>query len=251
MSTSMDSLARRALDVRLVLGDAPRVAIDGNRRTKMKVWIMGLSAGLAAGLATGCGKAAGPCGEAECKAYCAAAGAGAKGAPPSPAPAPTAGGMSAFEQGLVSPLLEDVRQGIRPWTDQSVGICKGEGKECDEWVGARADALPPGKYILRAELRVPRAGAEGTWKVKLDTSCDTIRKTKSGENKNTQANSKEYDVKYLGEERGYRLSPLFAIESPSKGGARSCTWKLTLAHPDGDKTLEGAWSTPDADPPPQ
>jgi len=36
------------------------------------------------------------------------------------------------------------------------------------------------------------------------------------------------------------------IDSPSTSGARTCTWKLVLAHPDGDKTIEGQWSVPEA-----
>ena len=197
----------------------------------------------------GCSQAPAKCGEAECKAVCAAM------APAAPAAAAKAGmaapaeaaSMSAFERSVLDPMLDDVRQGIRPFADNAVGICKGEGKECDEWVGTDVGELPEGRYILRAELRVPKYGEQGTWKVRLDTSCETTKVTKSGESKNTQNNSKEYDVRYIGEERGYRLSPLFTIESPSKGGARTCSWKLAMLHPDGEKVIEGKWSTPDAD----
>lgn len=194
----------------------------------------------------GCGggaQAPAKCGAAECKEICGERGPAAATPPPTGQGAPAAG-LTAFEQQIVQPMLEDVRQGVRAFGEQTVGICKGQGKECEEWLGTEVADLPPGKYMLRAELRVPKAG--DAWKVRLDTSCETTKKTKSGETKNTQSNSKEYEVKYLGEERGYRLSPLFTIDSPSTSGARSCTWKLVLAHPDGDKTIEGKWSVPDA-----
>lgn len=194
-------------------------------------------------LVAGCGGGgapAGKCGEAECKSFCASS------AAPAPAKATGGGeGMSAFERQLLDPMLADVRAGIRPFSEQSVGVCRGQAKECEEWLGTDVAELPPGKYMLRAELRVPKAG--DSWKVRLDTSCETTKKTKSGETKNTQTNSKEYEVKYLGEERGYRLSPLFTIDSPSTSGARACTWKLVLQHPDGDKTVEGKWAVPDAE----
>ncbi|MCA9549099.1 MAG: hypothetical protein KC933_03625 [Myxococcales bacterium] len=205
----------------------------------------------AAGLAAlwGCSQAPAKCGEVECKAICekAAPPATAKPATPSAPAAPATAGLSTFEHSVLDPLLDDVRQGIRPWSDESVGICKGEGKECEEWVGTDVGELPEGRYMLRAELRVPKYGEQGTWKVRLDTNCETTKVTKTGESKNSQNNSKEYDVRYIGEERGYRLSPLFTIESPSKGGTRTCTWKLTMLHPDGDKSIEGKWTTPDAD----
>lgn len=194
----------------------------------------------------GCGgKAAGPCGEAECKAVCAQAGAGGSGGT-AKAPA-SGGGLSAFEHQIVDPMIEDLRQGIRPFSDKSVGLCKGQGKDCEEFLGTTVDELPAGKYMLRAELRAPKLGGAGTWKVRLDTSCETTKKTKTGESKTTSTNSKELEVQYLGEDRGYRLSPLVTIESPSTGGARACTWKLAMLHPDGEKVLEGRWATPDAD----
>lgn len=209
-------------------------------------WVFVSAAGVAALM--GCSQAPAKCGEAECKAICDNK---APAATPPPAAAGLAeapiGAMTAFERSILDPLLEDVRQGIRPWDGEAVGICKSEGKECEGFLGTDVGELPAGRYILRAELKVPKYGEAGTWKVRLDTSCETTKKTKTGESKNTSNNSKEYDVRNLGDERGYRLSPLFTIESPSKGGARVCTWKLVMMHPDREKVIEGKWMTPDAD----
>ena len=117
----------------------------------------------AAGLAAlwGCSQAPAKCGEVECKAICekAAPPATAKPATPSAPAAPATAGLSTFEHSVLDPLLDDVRQGIRPWSDESVGICKGEGKECEEWVGTDVGELPEGRYMLRAEQRVPKYGA--------------------------------------------------------------------------------------------
>lgn len=196
------------------------------------------------GLAFACGGGGAPakCDEAACKAVCAQAGSGSSAAKPA-TPAPS-GGLTAFESKLVDPMLADIRAGVRPFADETTGICQGQGKECEAFVGTSGKDLAEGEYMLRAELRVPKAGEKGTWKVRLETSCETTTKTKSGESKNTRTSSKEYDVRYVGEERGYRLSPLYKITSPRKGGAQACTYKLVMPHPDGDKSIEGEWSVP-------
>lgn len=201
---------------------------------------------LLVGLLGACGQAPAKCDEAACKSICEKS--GAQAAPAAKAPAAKAGasGLSAFEQGLVDPILEDVRAGIRPFADNSVGLCKGAGKDCEEFLGLEAE-LTEGEYMLRAELRVPKSGDNGTWKVKLETECETVTKTKSGESKSSRSSSKEYTVRYVGEDHGYRLSPLYKITSPHKGGTRNCAWKLVMMHPDGDKTVEGKWMVPAAE----
>lgn len=198
-----------------------------------------------------CGQAPAKCDEAACKSICAKSASAAKApaaATKSAAPKPAAAsGLTAFEQKLVDPILEDVRAGIRPFADEAVGICKGDGKACDEYLGLEATDLPEGEYMLRAELRVPKSGEPGTWTVRLETECETVTESKSGESKSSRSSSKEYDVRYVGEDHGYRLSPLYKITSPNKGGARTCAWKLVMMHPDGDKTIEGKWSVPAAE----
>ena len=139
-----------------------------------------------------------------------------------------------------------MRKGVAAYDEQGVGICKGE-RTCDEFLGVKVGELPKGKYIVKAELQVPNVGDPGTWKVQFDTECTTTKKTANGETSSTSNYSRSYDVRYAGKDRGYRLMPLRTIESPSKGGARTCNWKLVAPHPDGDKVFEGQWSTPDAD----
>jgi hypothetical protein len=177
----------------------------------------------------------GECGPTECAGVC------AQGAV---AAAASEGAISTFESGLIEPLLTDVRRGIVPWSDQSVGICKGSGRDCDEYLGATVTDLPPGEYMVRAELRVPNIGEKGTWKVRFDTECTTTKKSANGETTTTNTSSKDYDVQYTGEEHGSRLSPLFKIQSPNKNGAQSCTWKLQSLHPDKPAEWTGSWSVP-------
>jgi len=187
----------------------------------------------------------GECGQAECQAIC--DGMAALEEVDAEAPAAASESLTEFEKQLVDPILTDVREGIRPFTPESVGVCKGQGKVCEEYLGLTPGELPPGRYMVRAELRVPKVGEPGTWKVKFDTECTTTKKTASGESSSTSTNSREYDVRYAGNDRGYRLSPLFSFESPSSGGARSCAWKLIGSHPDGEKVIEGSFSTPAAE----
>ncbi|MCA9489958.1 MAG: hypothetical protein KC621_08545, partial [Myxococcales bacterium] len=112
------------------------------------------------------------CGPAECAAVC----------EQSPAPAPAsdpvtegkagkqgkAGGqkMTSFEHQLLDEVLDDVRAGVRPWDDQSVGVCAGK-KECTTFLGLDAGELGKGDYMVKAELRVPQIGEKGTWKVEF------------------------------------------------------------------------------------
>jgi hypothetical protein len=199
---------------------------------RLTLGMIGLMAGLA-----GCGSASTQCGEAECATVCAGA---------AEAVAEEAGvKVSSFEAGLVDPILEDIRGGVRPFGEDSIGICKGV-KQCDEFLGNQAGELPEGRYMVRAELGVPNVGEPGTWKIKFDLECTTTRKTANGEQSSTSNYSREYDVRYAGKDRGYRLQPLRTIESPSRGGARSCKYKITAPHPDGDKVYEGGWDTPEA-----
>lgn len=181
------------------------------------------------------GCASKPCGDAECAPVCEKAAA---------ANSATSLTLTPFEKGLVDPMLADIREGVRPFSENSVGFCKGNGKECEEFLGFDVGELPPGQYMIRADVRVPKTGEPGTWKLKLDTKCVTTRQTANGEVSSESNNTRELDVRYAGEDRGYRLSPLYTVESPSKGGARKCTWVLSA--PNGDRVQEwkGSWATP-------
>ena len=174
-----------------------------------------------------------------CAAICAADAKAPAPAPEAPAAAPApAGGnaLSAYETQILGPVLQDLREGVRPYDAKSVGICKGKDK-CNSFVGTDAKDLPAGDYILQAVLAVPVSG-EG-WTVDVATSCTT---EKDG-NTSTNENSKTHEVKYPGPDRGYNLVPLRRIQSPGKHGKQSCTYKITAPHPDGDKVYEGSWNT--------
>ncbi|WPB82076.1 hypothetical protein KYC5002_23550 [Archangium violaceum] len=161
-----------------------------------------------------------------------------------PASQGSSAGLTSFEQGLVGPLLSDVREGVQPYNEQSIGICKGQGRDCEEFLGASTEELPPGEYMMRAELKVPRVGEKGTWRVKFETQCTTTRKTERGETTSTNTTSKEYDVQYAGTERGSRLSPLYTIRSPDPSGEKHCNYKVTSLHPDKPSEWTGSWSVP-------
>jgi hypothetical protein len=166
-------------------------------------------------------------------------------APPS-APAAAGEGLqvSAFERSLLEPLLEDVRKGVRPVDDQGLGVCSTTGKDCVEFLGAAPGELPAGKYLVKAELAVPRLGDKGTWTVVFEVKCTTTTTTGTTTTTSTNTYSRTFEVNHSTQERGYRLMPLASIESPSKGSARSCAYTITTAHPDGGKIYSGSWSVP-------
>jgi hypothetical protein len=215
----------------------------------MRLWVVAITLGLS----VACVGGGGECGAAECAAYCPPAAAPTAVVTPSggtAAPAAAAGGgdLSTFEHGLVDPMLDDLRQGVRPWAADSVGICSGTGRDCTQFLGVDGGELTaPGDYMVRAELRVPKIGEKGTWKVRFETNCE-ITKQGSGSSTSTTTNtsSKEYDVQYAGEEHGSRLSPLYTITSPSKYGAQKCTYTLTSLNPDNEQKITGSWSVPPA-----
>jgi hypothetical protein len=199
----------------------------------------------------GCG-GPGECGVTECADVCARARPESPATPATPeapaTPASTAG-LSDFEQGLVEPILEDVRAGIRAFGDEAVGICKGSGKDCEAFLGLTpGDTLPAGDHMIRAELLVPQSGERGTWQVAFDVECTTTRKTATGSSTNTSTYNKTYDVVYAGKDRGFRLQPLYRITSPNSGGEKDCKYTIKGLHPSQDPTVwSGSWRVPAAE----
>ena len=190
-------------------------------------------------LLAACGGGEAECGTAECEAICAAA------LPPAP-PAPPANALELndFEHGLLEPLLSEMRQGVRPFGDDAIGICKGR-KECEEFLGSEGKDLPAGEYMVRAELRVPDVGELGTWVVSFESKCTTFRQLADGsEEEKDRDYAREYKVRYTGEQRGYRLQPLRTIDSPGKTGRQECTYALKVPNADGEQVFEGSWSVP-------
>lgn len=187
--------------------------------------------------------------EAACASICAQQASGGASAGDAEA-APEGMVLSAYEQELFSGLVEEVRQGVRPFDDQSLGICpKGDNtRRCDEMLGSSPGELPEGEYILYGSFRVPNVGERGSWKVKLIVECELTRTLPDGTTKTDTRPpyEREYEVVYAGEDRGYTLSPMRRITSPGRNGAESCTYKVVSPSPDGDKVYEGAWSVPAA-----
>ncbi|HHO54444.1 MAG TPA: hypothetical protein ENK18_27130 [Deltaproteobacteria bacterium] len=179
------------------------------------VWLVLLAA---------CGPKTVECGPAACAEICATA------------QDPGLAGATAFEASLLEPLLDDVRAGIQPWSEEGIGLCRGS-RTCEAYLGADAGELAPGAYVIRAELRVPDVGERGTWSVIFATECTSG----GGE---PERYTRTYEVIAPGGDRPYRLGALRRITSPSDAGPTSCTWSLTAPHPDGDKRYQGSWSTP-------
>jgi len=145
--------------------------------------------------------------------------------------------LEAWELSILGPSLERLREGIKPVGEQGFGVCKGEDG-CETWLGSDAGSLGTGSHYVRAELQTPPVGSP--WTVVFEVAC------KDAEGNPTQSHSYSYDLVYTGEKQGYRLEPLWTIQSPHPGGARDCVYTLTPIRPDGEKLarLEGAYRTP-------
>ena len=151
--------------------------------------------------------------------------------------------LSPQEAELLQENIENLREGIHPLNNESVGICKGSGKmrKCEEFLGKDVSELPEGKYMLYAKLVAPKLPHKHDWNIELEYECTTTN-PKSGKT-TTRKNTKEHSIRHSTE--GFRLSPLTGtITSPNKYGAKSCTWKLILHNADGPKEITGSWSVP-------
>lgn len=201
-------------------------------------------------LGVGCGGGAAECGPAECADICAKEAKApeapeAEPAKAAPAPAPVDDGLTGFEKQLLASSIEDVKQGVRPFNDEGFGICKGSGRDCEGFVGADAGDLPPGDYMIQAQLAVPQIGDEDTWKVHFRSKCESIRVGSDGQETRTpREHDKEYVVRYAGPDKPYRLAPLRRVTSPAKGARQECTYSLTMVRPDREEVLTGSYSVP-------
>ncbi len=147
--------------------------------------------------------------------------------------------LSAGEFALLRDDLADLREGVRPFGAQGLGVCVREDTSCGRFVGSSSEALPPGDYLLWAELRAPRVGPAEGWPVTLETRCTF----EAAGGSRTSEQSRTYTVRYAGEERGYRLR-LREFTSPGKGGASRCAWSLR-SDLEGSRVVgEGTWAVP-------
>lgn len=194
-------------------------------------------------LGLGCDAEAPRCDETTCKPFCESTDAADSARP---------FGLNEAQAALIAPLAEDIAAGVRSWDDTSTGICAGRGKDCESFVGRDPEGpLPEGEYMLRAELRVPKVGKDGTWQVRYELACDVvIPEEGGGERTRSYSRTKTYDIRYIGSERGYRLSPLHTIEAPRKQGTETCRYTLTGLGPTETPPIEGGWTVgpPEATP---
>jgi len=155
--------------------------------------------------------------------------------------------LSTAEEAILRPYLDDIRKGVRPFDANGVGICQTEDtkkRDCTTFLGQDAGILPPGSYMLQANVRVPQLDRKEGWNVSLTTQCTITSRDRSGAiQKHTKdPREKTYTVRYIGEKRGYLLAPLALIESPDpQGVGRTCTWKMVYHNPNGDQVVEGGW----------
>ncbi len=148
--------------------------------------------------------------------------------PEQPPAAAGASQLADWEATLLSPAIEELRQGMQTWGEQPFGVCEGK-RDCDTYKGATPGLLEPGSFFVRAEVKAPSVG-EG-WQASFAVKCTS---TDARGNSSEQDHEKTYDIKYTGKERAYRLQPLWKIQSPHPGGARSCDYSLTPIRPDGE-----------------
>jgi len=187
-------------------------------------------------ISAGCGSGPSECGPAECAEVLAQAAAGAQ----SEGGDPSALLLEPHERTLILPLLEDLRAGIRPFGEDSVGVCRG-AHSCDEFLGTDVGVLPPGDYVIMAELAVPRVGGSGAWTATFETQCTLQR---PGAEPEVVDYNRTYALRHAGADRGFRILPLRTIASPAGKLAADCTWKLTAPHPGTDAVFSGSWQTP-------
>ena len=151
--------------------------------------------------------------------------------------------LTTTEAALLAPSLEELRKGIYGFDSSSIGICKGSGKECEEFLGTTAQNLPEGEYFLHAKLMAPSLKPEGGWKVEFHRDCRTFKQTQSGETSSSNTYSKEYYIS--SSTKGYHLTPLAKISSPEKHGRKECDWKLIFHNANGQEEVSGSWSVPE------
>lgn len=155
------------------------------------------------------------------------------------------GGVSEKELALLEPFLTDLREGIREFKPNSVGLCKGQSKNCDEFVGLDAGELAEGKYMIRGDFQAPKLSPDGGWTIKFELDCEITKASNNSSSKTSKTYSKEYTVKHVQRtEYGYRLSPLYKIESPSGLGEQNCAWSITGQNLDAPIVWKGSYTIP-------
>jgi hypothetical protein len=147
-----------------------------------------------------------------------------------------------WQRAVLAPYVEELSNGLQPYGEKGFGVCEGRDRSCDNFLGSKAPELEPGEYVVRAEVAVPALGEN--WKVQFKIACET---TRANGKVTPYSHERMYDIKHIArDDRGYRLHPLWTIQSPHKQGARSCTYELVPYRPDGStgSTWTGSYTTP-------
>ena len=154
-------------------------------------------------------------------------------------------GVSEAELKLLEPFLSDLREGIREFSPNSVGICEGQSKSCETFVGLDAGELAEGKYMIRGDFQAPKLKPESGWTIKFAVDCEITKISKNSTSTTTKNYAKEYTINHVNRtEYGYRLSPLYNIESPSSSGTHKCSWSITGANLDEPVVWKGSYTIP-------
>ena len=155
--------------------------------------------------------------------------------------------LSDAEYELLEPYLTDIRAGLREYQPNSIGICKGKSKDCEEFVGLDAGTLPEGTFSIRGEFQAPKLKKGAGWTARVEVNCTITKKTKNSESSTDKTYSKSWDdITHVSESRGhgYRLSPIYTITSPSVRGTEECQYTITAENLDGPTEWKGSYKVP-------
>lgn len=154
-----------------------------------------------------------------------------------PSPELTAAEYAAFEDALL-----DIRAGIRPWSDDSVGVCVG-ANGCVESLGPNPGVLPPGSYVVSADLRAPKAKGE-FWRFVFRQRCAATHPTDPDAERELIDIEQEHPVAWVSETRPASFGALATITSPHPDKHLDCAWHLELHNPLKVELIEGTYEVP-------
>jgi len=133
-------------------------------------------------------------------------------APPAEVEIPRPAGpvvLSPAEVATFGEAIEDLRGGVRPFSEQSVGICRCEkscGRDCEEYVGLVANNPPEGNYQVRAALHTPRLMPDEMLQVKFEHACEVTIEGKHGTRTSTDNYDRTFQLGKSNRKHGYRLA---------------------------------------------
>jgi hypothetical protein len=85
--------------------------------------------------------------------------------------------LTPIEQKILGDRLRDLSVGVRTYGPQGFGLCAG-ANTCERWLGGGStEPLPPGSYVVHAEVQVP---ADGTWVASTRVVCRAVDRNDDG-----------------------------------------------------------------------